>query len=272
METKQKIFFAKLIFYLLIIFLPKKIQVLRKNIRWNLDLSEAIDLHVFIFGSFETEIVESAKKLELYRFKKIIDIGANFGVQSLQISNNFKNAKIFSIEPTKYAYAKLLKNLNLNKDLKRNIKAYNLFLGSKNQVKPKAVYSSWKLNSEKKFKHIKHLGEKKNISNKKLKTLDEFILENQINEVDFIKLDVDGYEYFVLQGGLNFLKNKRPPIFMEFAPYLYQEYGYNKQMLIKLIKSLNYEFYDLANLKKILDIDSTIDKIKDGSSQNILLM
>lgn len=59
---------------------------------------------------------------------------------------------------------------------------------------------------------------------------------------------------------------------MELAPYLYEEYGYTKEMILDLIKSLNYEFYDLKNLKKIFNIDSEIDKIKHGSSINILLM
>ena len=271
MKTKQKIFFAKIIFYLLNFFLPQKIQVLRNNIKWNLDLSEGIDLHIFIFGTFETEIIKCAKKLKLNKFKNIIDIGANFGIQTLQIADEFKNSKIFSIEPTNYAYAKLLKNLNLNKELKKNVITYRIFLGSKNQKKPDSIYSSWNLNS-KKIKHITHLGEKKDTHNTLSKTLDEFILENKIHQLDFIKLDVDGYEYYVLKGGFNFLKKKKPPIFMELAPYLYKEYGYNKDMIINLIESLNYEFYDLKSLKKISNIKKKIDKIKDGSSENILLM
>ena len=271
MKTKQKILFAKLIFYLLSFFIPQKIKVLRNKIKWDLDLSEGIDLHIFIFGAFETEIVQCAKKLKLNKFNKIIDIGANFGVQTLQIAYEFKNSKIFSIEPTNYAYEKLLKNLNLNKELKKNIITHKLFLGCKNQETPEAIYSSWNLNS-KKIKHSTHLGEKKDTHNSQSKTLDEFIIENKIYELDFIKLDVDGYEYYVLKGGFNFLKKNKPPIFMELAPYLYEEYGYNKEMMIDLIKSLNYEFHDLKNLKKIFNIKKKMDKIKDGSSENILLM
>ena len=32
---------------------------------------------------------------------------------------------------------------------------------------------------------------------------------------------------------------------MELAPYLYEEYGYSKELFLNLIKSLDYEFYDL---------------------------
>ena len=59
---------------------------------------------------------------------------------------------------------------------------------------------------------------------------------------------------------------------MELAPYLYNEYGYNTEKILKLINSLNYNFYDLKKLKKIFDIGQKISNIKDGSSENILLM
>ena len=61
-KTKQKIFFAKIIYKLIRIFFPEKIEVKRNNIEWNLNLSEAIDLHIFIFGSFEKEITKYCKK------------------------------------------------------------------------------------------------------------------------------------------------------------------------------------------------------------------
>ena len=271
MKTKQKIFLAKIIFKIIRIFFPKKIKVKRNDIEWNLNLSEAIDLHIFIFGSFEKEITSIAKKLQLQKYNQIIDIGANFGVQSLQFAKNFNNSKIYSIEPTNYAFNKFIKNLKLNPKLSKNIYPFQMFLGSKEKEMPSFIYSSWNLES-KETKHFKHLGEKKSTEKSNLLTLDEFIVLNKISNVDFIKLDVDGFEYNVLSGGMNFLKEKKPPIFMELAPYLYKEYGYNKEKILKLINSLNYNFYDLKKLKKIFDIDQKISNIKDGSSENILLM
>ncbi len=271
MKTKQKIFFAKIIYKLIRIFFPKKIRVKRNDIEWNLNLSEAIDLHIFVFGSFEIEITKVAKNLQLQKHNQIIDIGANFGVQSLQFAKNFTNSKIYSVEPTNYAFKKFTKNLELNKKLSENIYPFQIFLGSKGKKIPTSIYSSWNLES-KENKHIKHLGEKKSTEESNSFTLDEFVDLNKISNVDFIKLDVDGFEYDVLKGGINFLREKKPPIFMELAPYLYGEYGYNKEKILELIISLNYNFYDLKKLKKIFDIDQKISNIKDGSSENILLM
>ena len=61
----------------------------------------------------------------------IIDIGANIGSISLPLAKIFNKSKIFAIEPTNYAFKKLTKNLNLNKDLKKNISLNQVFLSKK---------------------------------------------------------------------------------------------------------------------------------------------
>ena len=120
--------------------------------------------------------------------------------------------------------------------------------------------------------HEKHKGLKKSTNSSKLISLDDYLFNNKISELDFIKLDVDGNELYVLQSGRKFLNKKKPPIFMELAPYLYNENGYNLDDLIKYICDLSYKFYSIDPLKKIDDIKFFSKKIKDGSSKNILLM
>ena len=210
MKTKYKIFFAKLIFLILRIFLRKKEYIIsRKKIKWKIDLSEAIDLHLFLFGNFEEEISSTAFKLGLSKKKCILDIGANFGVQTLQFSKKFPNSIIYSLEPTNYAYDKMIENLNLNPKLKKNIYPKQLFVGNNNQELPKNIYSSWNLNS-KMPSHEKHKGLKKSTNSSKLISLDDYLFNNKISELDFIKLDVDGNELYVLQSGRKFLNKKTP--------------------------------------------------------------
>ena len=96
MKTKQKIFFAKIIYKILSKILKKeKFIIKRKGINWSLNLSEAIDLHILIFGNFEPEIKNVARKLKFKKNNIIIDIGANFGVQTLQFSKSFLILKFF---------------------------------------------------------------------------------------------------------------------------------------------------------------------------------
>jgi hypothetical protein len=128
MKTKYKILIAQILFYFFSFFLIKtKFVCKRCNVIYNLDLREAIDLHIFIFGKFESEIINSASKLNLTKKKIIIDIGSNIGVQTFQFASQFENSKVYSIEPTNYAYKKLISNLFMlfNCEFQKN---YNLFL------------------------------------------------------------------------------------------------------------------------------------------------
>ena len=66
MKTKHKILFAKIVFFLLSIIQKKKfIKIKKNNINWELDLSEGIDLSIYIFGKFEYEIINAIAKHKL---------------------------------------------------------------------------------------------------------------------------------------------------------------------------------------------------------------
>ena len=119
MKTKYKIVFAKILYLLIKIFVSKDNVIVKRNdINWHLQLNEGIDLSIFIFGNFEKSILKTSKKLIGSRPIDIIDIGSNMGVHSLNFAINFKKSKVYSIEPTDFAFNKLLKNLSLNPSIK----------------------------------------------------------------------------------------------------------------------------------------------------------
>ena len=268
MKTKHKIQIAKIISFFLKLFFKKNQIHVRNQIKWYLDLNEGIDLSIFLFGTSEKKIKNLEQLFNLNEKITIIDIGANIGSISLPLAKSFNKSKIFAIEPTNYAFNKLNKNLNLNKDLKKNISLNQLFLSKIN--KPTKVWSSW--NFDKNIdKHKQHLGTLHNIKKKSYLTLSKFIILNKIKKVDFIKLDVDGHELDVLKSGEKFLKDIKPIIFIEIAPYLYPEFGYKCSDLIIYIKRLGYSFYN-DDLKKIRNIENYVDKITFGGSKNFYLM
>tara|TARA_Y100000590_G_scaffold399203_1_gene482180 strand:+ start:1298 stop:2116 length:819 start_codon:yes stop_codon:yes gene_type:complete len=271
MKTKYKILIAKLIFNIISLFrFNKKTNCKRNSINWSLDLSEAIDLSIYLFGKFEHEIVDSAFELNTEKNNCIIDIGANIGTQTLQFANKFKNSKIYSIEPTDYAFKKMQNNIKLNSDLSKRIFPIQAYLTKNKNEMPNHVYSSWKVDSDE-IQHLKHKGIKKSTNHAQSISLDDLILENKIENISFIKLDVDGPELNVLKSGQKILSEKKPPIFMELAPYLYHEFGYKYFDLIKYINFLGYNFFTINPIKKIDNIEKFILKINDGSSKNILL-
>ncbi len=269
MKTSTKISIARILSKLLIFFLKKKHVIKRDNLIWNLDLNEAVDLSIFLTGKFEPQIVQTIKKISKGKKYDYLDIGANCGAHSLHLAKEFPNSRVLAIEPTNYAFAKLVNNINLNENLKNIIKPIQIFITSKKN-KPDSVYSSWELNS-KKIKHQNHLGIKETLENAKIDTLDNIVKSYGIRN-SVIKCDVDGNELYVFQSGIDYLQNFKPKIVMELAPYLYEENGYKSSELFSFFKSLGYKFYEVSSHKEINFIQEFSDKISVGSSKNIFLI
>ena len=277
MKTDTKVKIAKFIFNTLAFFGFKKKKLVKKNlINWNLDLSEGIDLSIFLFGSFQGKIIKSIVNFILKNKTKtnktfyIIDIGSNIGDKSLSLARNLidkkiNNFKIFSIEPTEYAFKKQLKNLNLNPNLKKKISLSKLYISNTNTRK-NSTYSSWKLEGNLKSHKI-HKGIAKEINkNTKTISLDKFIKKNNIKNNIILKIDVDGFEMKVLKSCVVSLTKYDPIIFMEYAPYALKEYGSSIYEFNKFIKRYNYKIFDL-DFKKLNQI-----KISEGSSKDIVLI
>jgi len=277
MKTSIKINVAKILYYILIFFrIEKNILVNRKSINWHLDISEGIDLSIFLFGSFQGSVVKSIinfifkKKQNIKNNFTIIDIGSNIGDKSLSLAQNlldkkFTNFNIFSIEPTDYAFNKQMRNINLNPRLKKKISLFKNYISDKKN-KPKKIYSSWKLNSDEESHKI-HKGFLKKVDKStKAISLDNFIKDNKIKDQIILKIDVDGFEMNVLNSCKKTLKKRNPIIFMEYAPYTMVEKGFSVSKFKKFIAAHDYSVFDL-NYKRLKNIN-----ISDGASTDIVLI
>ena len=120
------------------------------------------------------------------------DIGANKGVYSLLASEN-PETKIYTFEPHPETYNELKRNIELNE---RNVQILNLALGDRNGSTKFTDEAGSCVN-----KII--LDTNPNEINKTitvpLKTLDNLINEG-VDIADIVKIDVEGFEYGVLQG------------------------------------------------------------------------
>ncbi len=86
-------------------------------------------------------------------------------------------------------------------------------------------------------------------------TLDYLLMINKIKKVDFIKIDVEGYEYAVFKGSKELLsKSNGPDIFLEFAAWA-EELSKNAKPgdAQKILFDYGYKLFCLENgkLKKI---------------------
>lgn len=150
----------------------------------------------------------------------IFDIGLNIGdfTELICIDNNY--SKIYAFEPVNVYYNYAKNRL----DTYKNINIYNLGLGNKNEVLPIYIagkgHKGWntflkKDPNQKEGFYNNMISQKANII-----TLDKFCEENDINKIDFIKIDVEGFECKVIEGFLNILRT------LNDKPYIYIEVGW----------------------------------------------
>ena len=101
-------------------------------------------------------------------------------------------------------------------------------------------------------------------------TFDEYRESISPRRIDFIKLDVDGFEVEVLRGGKKTLKTHNPSICMELSPYVLQERGDSFAALFEILRERGYQFVDLKGQSSITDSQGKLKtRIPDGAGINV---
>ena len=160
-----------------------------------------------------------------------IDAGAQVGNISAILSKKIKkNGFVFSFEPDNENFEILKKNINLNKLI--NVKAYNCALGNKSGSAffEKKTNTGLSQNIEKIGKEIK------------VETIDNIVKKKNLNNLKFIKIDVDGPDLNVLRGALTTIKRFKPIIVIEVSKY-WKEFSNKPIDLFKILDSLNYKYF-----------------------------
>lgn len=251
--TRVKIFGAKILLFFTSVFVDtkKKHIVSRNNINFELDLTEGIDLSLYLFKNFQSHVYEN-KFVQLKEDDIIFDIGANVGIMALNFANKVKNGKVYAFEPTHYALKKLYRNIELNPELAKNIIITNCFVSAKSDENPDIVaFSSWSLTKRTESDHEFHLGTPMSAEGVPSITLDDFVTKNNIHKIDFIKIDTDGHEYEIFLGGKNSISACRPKIIFELGLYVMNEKSFDFDFYWNYFQSLNYKLFDSDNLKEI---------------------
>ena len=91
----------------------------RGGIVWELDLREGIDFAIYLQGGFEPAALREYRRV-VKPGSVALDIGANIGSHTLPLAQIVgPSGRVYSFEPTDYAFEKQLRNLSLNRDLSK---------------------------------------------------------------------------------------------------------------------------------------------------------
>lgn len=160
----------------------------------------------------------------------IFDIGANIGDYSKFIIKEYEdiNYMLYMFEPS----LKTFNQLNINIQNNKNISSYKIGLGDKEE-KLKLYYDEDFQGDSSILKKDSHLCEDIEID-----TIDNFCRNNSIKKIDFLKMDVQGYEYNILLGAKKMLDNEN----IKYIQFEFDEPNIENRIFFK-------DFWEILNEK-----------------------
>jgi FkbM family methyltransferase len=145
--------------------------------------------------------------IKFYKIKNndtILDLGANFGLTTLFFASFLSdNGKVYALEPDAKNSQQLLHQMKLNPCIAKNVFLDNALIWSTSKRiifnEDAGVASSVIYKSEKSRSVIR-----KSIS------LDDWVIKQKIDRVNFIKMDIEGAEIEAIKGAQNIIQKHQP--------------------------------------------------------------
>jgi FkbM family methyltransferase len=156
-------------------------------------------------NNFQCESGISSSFKYIKKFNNAIDVGSWIGDSTVLIANKFKNVKVFEPNPAVLECCK--ENLKIRNIV--NCEFFDIGLsntsGEQLLINKAKTFSGWISTVELSIK------DRQRAIPVKTARIDDF----NFTDVDFIKIDVDSHEGFLIQGSMNFFKTNNPVIMIE---------------------------------------------------------
>lgn len=235
--------------------MPGRSEVDTKDGRkFSVNFNTGMQSTVFFLGQYEKPITEIITPL-IEKGDICLDVGANFGwYTTLFHLHSGEKGEVHSFEPMLPTFQELTRNYKLMCE-PENVYINNLALGDKaDEIE---IYMFPELNTG----HAsisKQKAEKFETYKCRMITLDSYIEEKNVGDVNFVKMDIEGAELMFLKGAQLLFKQEIPPIWLiEMALQQTKSFGYLPNDLIEFMRErANYDFYKIDEFKtKLIKIE-----------------
>ena len=200
----------------------KRILFIIQRFKYPLEIEVFITFYIFGLKQYNIKNIFEVKNDAV-----VFDIGAFKGDTAYFFSKKCSNkARIYAFEPDENNYKILLKikdKYKLNNVIASNI----LFSNSETEINFLSMYLN------------------RPAVKMKSTTIDKFVEENNIEKIDYIKMDVEGAEKNILEGAIKTIRKFKPSLAIAIyhGGKLFMEDFYNIPIFIKNIINEDYEYY-----------------------------
>ena len=202
------------------------------------NLSETISFDLFINGVYEPETIAFLSKKLPYG-ATLLDLGANIGAITIPLAKQRQDLKIVCVEAAPWIANYLKENLANNKLSAIpivNKALYNVNDLELNFYSPKGKFGKGSLSPVFTDDAVKV----------KTITLDTLVSDLDIDKVNLIKIDVEGYERNVFTGGAKLLTSEKAPgILFEFVDWAEKHAGFAPGDAQSLLLEWGYTLYKI---------------------------
>lgn len=194
----------------------------------------ALPMTLLNFGEYETEetglLVGLAGKGDV-----VFDIGANIGWYTINLMKRHEDIKVYSFEPIRQNYDRLVKNLAVN-GLPLD-KAFDF--GFADYEGGATFYHDLECSMA---SSLVNLRERDYAVKEECRILmvDNFVRTQSLDRIDLIKCDVEGAELFVYRGGHETIRTYKPIVFTEMLRKWARKFDYHPNDIITFFTRLGY--------------------------------
>jgi FkbM family methyltransferase len=192
----------------------------------------------------QSDILIELGKLSRY----FLDIGSNMGFYSLALASENHELKIKSFEPQPSIFNRLKANIELNQMMER-VEAFNIALGTEDGSLTMYI-PAFTGSGGGSFQNLHpDEGEARTIR-VNVKRLDDI----EIGEVDLMKMDVEGFEYHVLEGALSLIEKSKPTVMVGLLRKWMKPFGTSPQGFLKKMVEHGYSCFAISE-SGLIEID-----------------
>lgn len=242
---------------------PRHVCV-RDGIRYALDLTEVIDRAIWLHG-WEPDTVGLLKRY-VCPGDVVIEVGANVGAHTLLLAELVgPQGLVYAYEPTAYAQGKLRANLALNPHLQARVVIRSELVTNHELATPiRTIKSS--------FPVTRSGQPDEQISASAIALDNESFRGAATNQSRFfLKIDVDGYDYKVLQGATALIAKHRPCVLIELYELALSQQGDSISKIFELMAGLGYQAFH-EDGRPIRDAEEVLQIVGMHTSINAVFM